>query len=232
VFFYFWPMSILLHIETATKNCSVALSKDGQCLAIQEASGEQFSHSEKLHLFIESLLKKQGIKPQDLAAVVVDKGPGSYTGLRIGVATAKGLCYALQLPLVALNSLEILVAAYTPKDDAYIIPMLDARRNEVYTGVFDAQKQLVKPLWAEELQQDSYAQFTQSQATIVLGNAQEKAQQLLPQTDFEYPSTQIEPSAKDMILLGTQRFENGDFEDLAYFEPFYLKEFYTTPPKK
>jgi len=224
-------MSFLLFIETATKNCSVALSHKGQCLGYLEASEAQFSHSEKLHQFILKLLESKGVSPKELSGVVVDKGPGSYTGLRIGVATAKGLCYALKIPLISLDSLEVLAASLPIDSQSYIIPMIDARRMEVYTVVFDAQKKRIKPIWAEILQPQSFEAFSDSNRCIIIGNAQEKAQTILKAQSIEYYPNCIEPSAKDMIALGTQKFNASVFEDLAYFEPFYLKEFYTTLPK-
>jgi tRNA threonylcarbamoyladenosine biosynthesis protein TsaB len=227
-------MAFLLHIETATKNCSVALSNSGQLVDCIEVSTSDYSHSEQLHDFIDQLLQRNGITPQALAAVVVDRGPGSYTGLRIGVATAKGLCYALQIPLLAVDSLTLLATAYEATTNAVIMPILDARRMEVYTTLFDASKTQRVPIAAKILTAADFKKELSSYSKIVIvGNAQEKCKTVFPEGEqFEYIPSIIEPSARHMVALGTALFEAQKFEDIAYFEPFYLKEFMITPPAK
>ena len=136
-------MSYILHLETSTQQCSVALAKDGRCISKKKLLTENFSHSEKLHLFIQDVINKAGIVISDLEAIAISKGPGSYTGLRIGVAAAKGLCFALDLPLIAINSLTIMVQPFFDKKDFdFLIPMLDARRMEVYTSVFNKRQNI------------------------------------------------------------------------------------------
>ncbi len=227
-------MPLLVHIETATKNCSVALSQQGTLIDCVEVSKADYSHSEHLHDFIDQLLKRNNIAPEVLEGVVVDRGPGSYTGLRRGVATAKGLCYALNIPLVSIDSLSILAAAYTRKDKAYILPVLDARRMEVYTTVFDATKKALQPVAAKIVTDASFQEeLTVYPKIVVVGNAQEKVKTIFPEgSKFQYISGIVEPSAQAMVALGTVAFEAKKFEDIAYFEPFYLKEFMTTPPAK
>ncbi|MGB0392862.1 MAG: tRNA (adenosine(37)-N6)-threonylcarbamoyltransferase complex dimerization subunit type 1 TsaB [Flavobacteriaceae bacterium] len=227
-------MPLLVHIETATKNCSVALSQQGTLIDCVELSKADYSHSEHLHDFIDQLLKRNNRAPEVLEGVVVDRGPGSYTGLRIGVATAKGLCYALNIPLVSIDSLSILAAAYTPKDEAYILPVLDARRMEVYTTVFDATKKALQPVAAKIVTDASFQEeLAVYPKIVVVGNAQEKVKTIFPEgSKFQYISDIVEPSAQAMVALGTAAFEAKKFEDIAYFEPFYLKEFMTTPPAK
>lgn len=138
-------MSIILHIETATKNCSVALSHSGKLLALNENYSENYSHSEQLHGFIQKVLKKADIKMSSVDAVAVSKGPGSFTGLRIGVAAAKGICFALDLPLIGINSLQVLAGKVNLIEDTLIFPMFDARRMEVYTMVLNEKKEVLKP---------------------------------------------------------------------------------------
>ena len=135
-------MNYILHIDTTTKKCSVALAQDGELMIQKELLSEEFSHSEQLHPFIEEVLKESGLKSSSLSAIAISKGPGSYTGLRIGVAAAKGLCFALDLPLIALNTLEIMVQPYEVSPYSFIIPMLDARRMEVYAAIFDETKKM------------------------------------------------------------------------------------------
>ena len=232
--FYFCIMAHLLFIETSSKNCSVGISNNGNLLSLQELNKASFSHAEKLHVFINEVLATAQLQKNNLQGVVVGKGPGSYTGLRIGVAAAKGLCYALDIPLLSISSLETLACAAKEvvSKDAYIIPQIDARRMEVYTAVYDPLGNLVQDPWAAVLDSNSYAPYLDEKACYFIGDGQEKWQPLNTHSNAQYVSTIKEPSVKHMITLGTKRYQNQIFEDLAYFEPFYLKEFYTTPPKK
>ena len=232
--FYFCRMSKLLLIETSSKNCSVGVSCDGVLLALNESNEASFSHAEKLHIFIKETLRKAELKKEDLEAIVVGMGPGSYTGLRIGVAAAKGLCYALDAPLIAISSLETI--AYATKDivsgDTYIIPQIDARRMEVYTAVFDQQGKTVQTPWAAVLDIDSYSTYLDEKICWFVGDGQEKWKNLSQHKNAMFLENITVPSVQNMISLGTFKFHQQAFEDVAYFEPFYLKEFYTTPPKK
>ena len=153
-------MSYLLHLETATTNCSVALSQNGNLLHCIENNEADFRHSDHLHLFIEQLLKKAQIEAKQLSGVAVSMGPGSYTGLRIGVSSAKGLCYANDIPLIAVNSLEVLAAAYSAQATDIPIPMFDARRMEVYALVLNAQKEVIQPTQAVIITPDSFQEGT------------------------------------------------------------------------
>lgn len=225
-------MACIIHLETATKNCSVAISENGQLLAELSVLNDHYSHSEKLHSFIEKVLKKAGKTPKELDAVAISMGPGSYTGLRIGVAAAKGLCYALELPLIALNTLEIMAQTVLPiSNNSLLIPMLDARRMEVYTMVLDAQKQVVQNTWAEVLNTESFTNFT-TKPLLVFGVGTEKFQAINPSASITFLEEPKYPLAKDMIPLAFKAYTEKRFEFLAYFEPFYLKEFLTTPAKK
>lgn len=224
-------MATILHLETATKQCSVALARKGKLLASRRLLNDSFSHSEKLHTFINEVLEETATAPDQLDAIAVSKGPGSYTGLRIGVAAAKGLCFALDLPLIALNSLEILIQSVAEPTD-FILPMLDARRMEVYTAVFDGDKKWVQETAALVIDSRSFLEIAQEKKVIVVGDGAKKFQALNPQIQADFPELPSHPEAKDMIEMAWAKYNAQDFESLAYFEPFYLKEFQTTPPKK
>jgi tRNA threonylcarbamoyladenosine biosynthesis protein TsaB len=163
-------MSYLLHLETATTNCSVALSQNGNLLHCIENNAADFRHSDHLHLFIEQLLKKAQIEAKQLSGVAVSMGPGSYTGLRIGVSSAKGLCYANDIPLIAVNSLEVLAAAYNVQADDILIPMFDARRMEVYALGLNAQKEVIQPTQAVIITPDSFQEFQNQGRLVFFGN--------------------------------------------------------------
>ena len=225
-------MNYILHIDTTTKKCSVALAQDGELMIQKELLSEEFSHSEQLHPFIEEVLKESGLKSSSLSAIAISKGPGSYTGLRIGVAAAKGLCFALDLPLIALNTLEIMVQPYEVSPHSFIIPMLDARRMEVYTAIFDETKKWIQETTAEVLTKNTFTSIVNEQSCLIIGDGAIKFKTLHPKINASYTNEIHYPVAKDMITLAWKKFNAKEFEDLAYFEPFYLKDFQTTPPKK
>lgn len=214
----------ILNIETSTKNCSVSVAKSGKTILLKEVAEQNFSHSEKLHLFIDGLLKEIQISYKELAAVAISKGPGSYTGLRIGTSTAKGLCYALDIPLIALDTLLIL-AKKVHKNDALIIPMLDARRMEVYTAVFDKNHHMNSGIEAKIIDEHSF--FEISEKAYLIGDGAAKCKEVLKHKNFMFLDEIIYPSAHEMSLLSFEKYQNKQFEDLAYFEPFYLKEFFS-----
>ncbi len=216
-------MAVILNLETATTNCSVSVARDGQLLALREENSKNYSHSEQLHLFIEEVLQEAQLSMQDLEAVAVSKGPGSYTGLRIGVAAAKGLCFALNLPLIATPTLESL-ARQVEIDDGYLIPMLDARRMEVYATVLNAQFETLRETRAEVINGDSFSEYSEKANVYLLGSGATKCKEILDHPNIEFRDDLV-PSAKEMAFMSHQRFTRGTFEDLAYFEPYYLKEF-------
>lgn len=218
-------MAIILNIETATKNCSVSLSKNGKTLFCKEQADQGYSHAEKLHVFIDEVIKECKVDIKEINAVAVSKGPGSYTGLRIGVSAAKGLCYALNLPLIAIDTLEIL-ASKVHQNDGLIVPMLDARRMEVYSAVFNQEKKIVSETKAEILDENSYAHVNEK--IYFLGDCQEKCKTVLTKSNFQFLPEIIFPSANEMSELSFQKFIAKEFEDVAYFEPFYLKDFLLT----
>jgi len=215
-------MAFILNIETATKNCSVCLAENGIPLATAEYAGEGYTHAEKLHVFIEDVLRKGGITFKDLAAVAVSMGPGSYTGLRIGVSAAKGLCYALNIPLLAIDTLELIARKLTI-DNGVIVPMIDARRMEAYTSVFDAGYKKIREIKAEIITTDSFADI---EGKINLaGDGAAKCREVLTSDRFIYHDDVLYPSSVQMAALSFDKYKKSDTVDVAYFEPFYLKDF-------
>lgn len=215
-------MNYILNIETATKNCSVSLAANGETLVCKEISELGFSHAEKLHLFIEDVIQEAGISLSQLSAVAVSRGPGSYTGLRIGVSAAKGLSYALQIPLISVDTLASL-AQQVIQNDGVIVPMIDARRMEVYSAIFDSNKQKIRAIQAEIITEDSFASI--SDTIYFVGDSNEKVKTVLTKSNFVFLDAIQYPSAKEMSAISYQKFEENNFEDVAYFEPFYLKDF-------
>ena len=215
-------MGLILCIETATKNCSVALSEDGSVIALKELATEGYSHAENLHVFIEDVMKQSSKKLSELDAIAVSKGPGSYTGLRIGVSTAKGLCYSLDIPLISLETLDIL--AQQVKEATIIIPMLDARRMEVYSAIYDASKKRIRTTEAQILDENSFFQHISEAKVTFIGDGVAKFKEICdhPNTIF---FTDALPSAIEMAQLAEIKYKKNDIEDVAYFEPYYLKDF-------
>ena len=216
-------MSYILNIETATKNCSVALAKEGKTILCKEIAEEGYSHAERLHIFIEEIVKEAGITFSDLAAIAVSQGPGSYTGLRIGVSAAKGLCYALGIPLIAVDTLQTLASQITVSD-GLIIPMIDARRMEVYSAVFDVNHQNKREIQAEIIDENSFQGYDET--LYFIGDCAAKCKSVLTKDNFKYPS------AKEMSILSYEKYKISDTVDVAYFEPYYLKDFMITTSKK
>lgn len=214
-------MCYILNIETATKNCSVSLAKNGETLILKEFVGEGYTHAEKLHVFINEAVTEAGIKFTELSAVAVSMGPGSYTGLRIGVSAAKGLCYALSLPLIAIDTLSLL-AHKISINEGVIIPMIDARRMEVYSAVYDKEYKQVRDIKAEVITE---ALFDSIKGTIhLLGDGAAKCKEILKGDKYIYHDV-LYPSSAEMSKLSYNKYKISDTVDVAYFEPFYLKDF-------
>lgn len=222
-------MALILNLETATKTCSVALAKDGTLLACKELTSDNYSHAEKLNGFIEDVFNEAGFKINQLDAVAISAGPGSYTGLRIGTSTAKGLCYGLEIPLISINSLKAL-ANLAQVERGLICPMFDARRMEVYTAVYSSDLNELQATNALVVENDSLAKFDAEAITIV-GPGAEKCQDVLNAENYTY-NLEVAVSAKGMMTLSDAKFKASNFEDVAYFEPAYLKDFVAGPPKK
>jgi tRNA threonylcarbamoyladenosine biosynthesis protein TsaB len=200
----------------------VSLAKDGKTILTKEIAEQGYSHAEKLHVFMEEILNETGISARDLKAIAVSKGPGSYTGLRIGVSSAKGLCYALGIPLISVSTLQVL-AKQVVIENGFIVPMIDARRMEVYSAIFNKNHQNIKEVQAEVLTDNSYAEF--DDPIYFIGDCQEKCHTVLTKPNFIFLPEIVFPSSKEMSQLSFEKFTNNDFEDVAYFEPFYLKDF-------
>jgi tRNA threonylcarbamoyladenosine biosynthesis protein TsaB len=222
-------MSLILNIETATKNCSVSLSKDGDVLFFREIAEAGYSHAEKLHVFIEEVLLQSKHSYSELSAVAVSQGPGSYTGLRIGVSAAKGLCYALDIPMIAVDTLAIL-AEQVQIEEGFIVPMIDARRMEVYSAVFNAKHTKVIETQAEIITTDSFKEYNET--IYFIGDSSTKCRETLTKQNFVFKEEIIFPSSREMAKLSYEKYTNSDFVDVAYFEPFYLKDFIATSAKK
>ena len=231
-------MSLILCIETGTDICSVGIARDGELISLRE-SDEGRDHAKRVGVFVDELLRETGVLPDELDAVAVGMGPGSYTGLRIGVSFAKGLCYGLNIPLIAVGSLDALAEVAIEDneagildvdnwDEAVLCPMVDARRMEVYTRLFDAIGKPLSEVSAEVVTEDTFADVRREKQLIIFGNGAAKCREVMP--DATYIS--ITPSARGLARLAQQRHTAGQTEDIAYFEPFYLKDLIVIPSKK
>jgi tRNA threonylcarbamoyladenosine biosynthesis protein TsaB len=226
-------MALILCIETATEICSVAIAKDGQTIALAEDKLGN-NHASLLHILVQKALDIAGITLQNLNAIAVSKGPGSYTGLRVGVSSVKGYCYALQIPMIAINTLQSLANGYLTNNPDYkglICPMIDARRMEVYCALFDNQLAEILHTQAKIIDEHSFQEELIKNEIVFIGNGAEKCN-----GKFEYPNSNFEfgyvCNASFMSSLAQEAFDKKQFEDVAYFEPFYLKDFVGTVAKK
>jgi tRNA threonylcarbamoyladenosine biosynthesis protein TsaB len=232
-------MALILNIETSTEVCSVSLAENGQLLFKKE-SIDGMNHSRLLTVFIEEIFAENNIQINTIDAVAVSKGPGSYTGLRIGVSVAKGLCYGLNIPLISINSLEILgifasqnLAKYDLSNDGNTLlfcPMIDARRMEVYTALYNSSGEEIKPVSAEIVDENFLSEKFENHKILFLGNGAQKCKDLIKHKNalFEGP---MKTSAQFMQVISEEKFNKKEFENVAYFEPFYLKNFVATIPK-
>ena len=217
-------MALILGIETATKNCSVALFKDGIVIAEKEYISDGYSHAEQLTLFIQQVIDSAKITLKKIDAVALSMGPGSYTGLRIGTSTAKGLCYALDIPLIAISTLKAMAFAMAKNmNSAIYCPMIDARRMEVFSGLYDVNIKQIRGVQADVVDENTYAEFLRNEI-LFFGDGSLKCQEIVSHKNAKFVEG-ICPSAKNLGILAKEKFENKDFEDVAYFEPYYLKDF-------
>ena len=222
----------ILNIETTTTQCSVALATDGKLIGLQQSNNKDYQHSKLLHTYIDQLLQDHDISYHNLSAIAVSAGPGSYTGLRIGVGAAKGLCYGSDIPLIALSTLGVL-AQEIQTDVGHILPILDARREEVYVAVYDAKHTLIQKAQPHVLTHDSFAHWADKGEVYFIGTGIEKCKEILADhPNWRFPNKESFPSASLMVTLSYQKYQQGDFENLAYFDPEYLKAFQVTPSKK
>lgn len=226
-------MAYLLHIESSSTVCSVAISNDDNLIALKEINNG-YTHAENLHVFIEQLLKETALQPKDLNAISVSSGPGSYTGLRIGFSAAKGLAYALQIPIIIIDTLKALSIMVIKKinKEAFYCPLLDARRMEVYTATYDSNLNETLSVRALVLNEESIQVFNQLKDIYFFGDGMPKAKNILQTLPNTYFIEDITASASSMIGLAFQKYTEQDFADVAYVEPNYLKEFFFTTAKK
>lgn len=230
-------MALLLCLETATTVCSVALAKDRKVLALREVN-QGYTHSENLTVFTDQVLKEAGCSFAELDAVVVSKGPGSYTGLRIGVSAAKGFCFALDKPLIAVNTLRSMAYGVrstmdpsialseekTTGNGILLCPMIDARRMEVYCAFYDLDNNEIRPTSAEIIAADSFSDLLEDNKVIFFGDGSSKCRQTLTHPNAVFLDNAF-PSAAYLVQLAEDKFQDKKFEDVAYFEPYYLKDF-------
>lgn len=226
-------MITILQIETSTQYCSAAISMDGKTSTLKIASGQNL-HAGSLTLFIDEVLKQADLQYADLSAVAVSKGPGSYTGLRIGVSTAKGLCYGLDKPLIAVDTIQMMADGFlnaNPDFNDLVCPMIDARRLEVYTALYSPMGDELEPVSAKIIDENSYAPELRASKITFIGDGALKCQPVIANPNATFLGDNFN-SAANMSGLAYQRFQAGAFEDVAYFEPFYLKDFMITVSKK
>lgn len=225
-------MSLILNIDTSTSVCSVALAKAGKVIALKE-SNEGLNHSVLLGTYIDEILKENQMDVHQLDAVAISMGPGSYTGLRIGVSMAKGLCFGAGKPLIAVPTLQALALSVSARlnEDALYCPMIDARRMEVYTAFFDRANHTVVDTKAEIITENSFAGLLAEHQIYFFGNGSDKVKTVLTHPHARFME-KVETSARHMTLLAEQLFQAQQFADVAYFEPFYLKDFIATTPKR
>jgi len=223
-------LAIILNIETSTKNCSVSIADSGKIIAFKELNNGNYSHAEVLHPFIENILKEGNVSKSEINAIAVSKGPGSYTGLRIGVSAAKGLSFALNVPLISIDTLTSLSFAASI-DCGVIVPMLDARRMEVYAAIFDKQHKKIREIKAEIIVETSFSDELDRGKVYFLGDGAHKCKKIITHKNAIFIDDKF-PSSKEMAILSYDKYKKGDIENVAYFEPFYLKNFIVIPEKK
>jgi len=223
-------LNIILNIETTTKNCSVSIAEKGKIIAIKELNNGNYSHAEVLHPFIVDILKEANLTSDSIDAVAVSKGPGSYTGLRIGVSAAKGLCFAFDKPLISIDTLTSLSYSIAI-EEGVIVPMLDARRMEVYSAVFDKKHNQIREIKAEIIDENSFCEYLENSTVYFLGDGSQKCKEFITHENAIFIDAMF-PSAKEMAKLSYDKYKKNDIENVAYFEPFYLKDFIVIPEKK
>ncbi|WP_298763062.1 tRNA (adenosine(37)-N6)-threonylcarbamoyltransferase complex dimerization subunit type 1 TsaB [uncultured Polaribacter sp.] len=223
-------MAIILNIETSTKNCAVSIAENGLVLASKALNNGNYSHAEVLHVFIEEVLNMANISKAKIDAVAVSKGPGSYTGLRIGVSAAKGLCFALDVPLIAVDTLKSLASTIKLKS-GLVAPMLDARRMEVYTAVYNHKNEQIRAIQADVIDENSFKEYLENGLVYFLGDGAAKCKDVITDKNAIFVEDK-HPSAVQMAPLSYYKYKKNDMEDVAYFEPFYLKDFIVIPEKK
>ncbi|OYU94226.1 MAG: tRNA (adenosine(37)-N6)-threonylcarbamoyltransferase complex dimerization subunit type 1 TsaB [Bacteroidetes bacterium B1(2017)] len=225
-------MALILGIETATEVCSVALGKDGTCIA-EQTNREGNTHASQLHKMVENILKETGYTFNNLNAIAVSKGPGSYTGLRVGVSAAKGFGYALNIPVIGISTLKSLCAQVLGRTETkgeLLVPMIDARRMEVFTAIFSQKLEEIESTNAKIIEENMYVDLLETQKILFFGNGSEKCKKILEHKNATFIDN-LTCNATSLLGLAEEMYQNNEFENLAYFEPFYLKDFVGTTPK-
>lgn len=217
-------MAIILALETTTKNCSVALFENEDLLQLKEQNSGDYSHAEQLTLFIEEVVRESNITYNEINAIALSKGPGSYTGLRIGTSTAKGLCYSLDIPLVSISTLKAMALSMSKGHQFdFFCPMIDAKRMEVFAAIYDKKNKEVREVKADIVDKETYVEYF-DKSILFFGDGAIKCKVIINNTNAKFIED-IYPSAKDLGTISYQKFVKKDFEDVAYFEPYYLKDF-------
>ena len=220
-------MALILNIETSTKTCSVNLSKDGILLDYREITSEKYVHSEKLHSLIQETFKSLSVEFQELNAVAVCSGPGSFTGLRIGVASAKGIAFALGIPLISMNSIKIMIESFKPESvnkNTILFPMIDAKRQEVYTAGFNSEKKQLTDISCSEINENFITKYDKYEELLFLGEGALKFKNMFKKSPVLIIDEPLN-SSRGMSLFTSKKFYKKEFENLSYFNPFYLKDF-------
>ena len=229
-------MPTILSIETATRACSVSISKDNKIISVVEEVGDGYSHAENLSVFIAKALAESNMNYSDLNAVAISKGPGSYTGLRIGTSTAKGLCYSLDIPLIAVPTLQAMAYGLSKEsnysNDTLYCPMIDARRMEVYSAFFNSKNEFVRETQADIIDENSYLNYLLTSEVIFFGDGAEKCKEVLSTHQNAKFISDFHPSAQYLNIIANDKFKAQQIENTAYFEPYYLKDFVAGKPKK
>jgi tRNA threonylcarbamoyladenosine biosynthesis protein TsaB len=226
-------MAYVLLVETSTRVCSAGIANENGIVSIREDQSTQYSHSSQITTFIEEVVREAGITFSELNAVAVSKGPGSYTGLRIGVSAAKGFCYALDIPLIAVNSLYAMARIAQkeiPETPSFYIPMIDARRMEVYNAVLDSSLKPVRETIAEIIDGNSFSEYLNQGKVALFGDGALKCTETVTHPNALF-FDQVYPSVSGLVQPAFEKLKNKDFEDVAYFEPFYLKDFVAGTPR-
>lgn len=221
-------MSLILNIDTAADSASVCLAEEGVSLALR-INDKQADHAAWLHNSINEILKTTGINMSGLSAIAVNIGPGSYTGLRVGLSAAKGFCYALELPLITIRSLSLIALAAKIDDIPLICPLIDARRMEVFTALYNKELQEIEPPHALILEANSFETLLANNRVLFCGNGAKKAAEMIKNNNAVFSS--LMPDAAHLAIISYNSYQRKDFASLAYAEPLYIKEFYSPPPK-
>ena len=229
-------MPTILSIETATRACSVSISKGNEITSVVEEVGDGYSHAENLSVFIAKALTESNMNYRDLNAVAISKGPGSYTGLRIGTSTAKGLCYALDIPLISVPTLQAMAYGLSKEsnysNDTLYCPMIDARRMEVYSAFFNSKNEFVRETQADIIDETSYLDYLSDSKIVFFGDGSAKCKEIFSSNSNALFIDDFHPSAQYLSFIAMVKFNAQQLEDTAYFEPYYLKDFVAGKPKK